>query len=117
MKITCFSQEVDVYRQAPTLAAMCVLTVLLSTNDDAVKMLVANKIDKVGCCIVVACSMCGGVQEAQREVTKQEGAAFARSNNMLFIEARLLDCSFCFLCLFHDVLVQCQDTIRSRAGV
>jgi len=42
-----------------------------STNAEAVKMLVGNKTDR----------------EPQREVTKEQGAAFARANNMLFIEA------------------------------
>jgi len=42
-----------------------------STNVDAVKLLVGNKIDR----------------DAHREVTKEEGVAFARQNNMLFCEA------------------------------
>jgi len=44
---------------------------IYSTNEDAVIMLVANKIDK----------------DSERQVSKEEGKAFARSRNMLFIEA------------------------------
>ena len=43
-----------------------------STNDDAVKMLVGNKIDK---------------DADERKVSKEDGLAFAREHNMLFIEA------------------------------
>jgi len=42
-----------------------------STNSDVVKLLVGNKSDL----------------DAKRQVTKDEGLAFARQNNMLFIEA------------------------------
>lgn len=44
---------------------------IYSTNEDCVKLLIANKIDEA----------------ASRTVSKKEGLAFARENNMLFIEA------------------------------
>jgi Ras-related protein Rab-18 len=44
---------------------------IYSTNDDCVKLLIGNKIDEAG----------------SRTVSKKEGSAFARENNMLFIEA------------------------------
>lgn len=44
---------------------------IYSTNDECVKLLIANKID----------------DGANRTVSKKEGLAFARENNMLFIEA------------------------------
>ena len=44
---------------------------IYSTNEECVKLLVANKID----------------ESANRTVSKKEGVAFARENNMLFIEA------------------------------
>jgi Ras-related protein Rab-18 len=48
---------------------------LYSTNDDVIKMLVANKID-----------LCENDSTA-RQVSRSEGASFARQNGMLFIEA------------------------------
>jgi GTPase SAR1 family protein len=44
---------------------------IYSTNSECVKLLIANKID----------------ESDARAVSKKEGAAFARENNMLFIEA------------------------------
>ena len=44
---------------------------IYSTNDECVKLLIANKID----------------DGANRTVSKKEGLAFAREHNMLFIEA------------------------------
>ncbi|XP_078173397.1 ras-related protein RABC2a-like [Carex rostrata] len=43
---------------------------LYSTNKDCIKMLVGNKVDK----------------ESEREVTKEEGAAFAQESGCLFLE-------------------------------
>eukprot|EP00899_Mesostigma_viride_P017262 jgi/Mesvir1/25537/Mv01783-RA.1 len=43
---------------------------MYSTNPDCVKMLVGNKVDK----------------ESERQVTREEGAAFARSQACLFLE-------------------------------
>jgi Ras-related protein Rab-18 len=45
---------------------------IYSTNEDAIKLLIGNKIDKDG---------------SARQVTKREGSAFAREHGMLFIEA------------------------------
>jgi len=44
---------------------------IYSTNDDVVKMLVGNKIDK----------------STERQVTKDEAIAFARSESMLYVES------------------------------
>ena len=44
---------------------------IYSTNDDCVKLLIGNKCDLAG----------------ERTVSKKEASAFARENNMLFIEA------------------------------
>lgn len=81
---------------------------LRSTNKEVVKLLVGNKIDRESerevserAAIRPPRSLAPDVA-LRAQVKKEEGAAFARQNNMLFIEARCV-CVRVVCCFTHHL--------------